>query len=99
MSKKDKHFAKTHARTTDPSTSHMAAARAPSLAKQHCALIHEILMRLAPLTAEEVSCCCDLSHAQVSRRLVDLRKDSKIMDSGFKRLTSADRWAIVWRPI
>lgn len=66
------------ARSTDPSTSHDAAAHAALFAKGHCSRILAALETLTSGTAAEISATCGLSVVQIDRRLPELERAGKV---------------------
>lgn len=92
-------FAHTHARTTDPHTSHKAAAAAKGLAGAHRDLIIGWLGSLSMnddgRTIEEIAAGVGLTHVQVARRMSELEADGRATWSG-ERLLSSGRNGRVW---
>jgi len=92
-----------HARTNDPATSQEAAEEAPGLASRHMKIILGALRRNpGGLTSQEVEETLSasqepLTHAQVWRRMSDLRVRGEVEDSGLRRKTTSNRPSIVWR--
>lgn len=77
----DDDFARTHARAGDPETSHEAAAKAPSLARQHQRVILDHLFSIAPRDAnmEEIGDATGIEKHAIGRRLSELFRDGLIM--------------------
>ncbi len=90
-------FAHTHAHTHDPDTSHDAAAKAQGLAARHKAIIHWTLFHWGPLSSNEIANHCELDYLQVARRMKDLKRDGKVVDTGVRRTSPGGRKAAVWR--
>ena len=91
-------FDVTHARPTDPDTSHEAAQQAEGPARRHKRIIVGVLRVWGPLASYEIADrCAALDYWQVTRRISDLRRDGKVEDSGARRLTPNGRPAGVWR--
>lgn len=63
------------ARSTDPSTSHQAAANAGNFADSHCSRILSALGSLGSATAGEISRHTGLTVEQCCRRLVELQRE------------------------
>lgn len=91
-------FSVTHARRSDPETSKESAARAESLAGEHCRMIAQALSEMPHGgTCDEVADVIRvLNRHQVGRRMSDLVKDRIVVDSGNRRPTPSGRKAIVW---
>ncbi len=89
-------FAQTHARTTDPETSHEAAERALEFALGHADRIHACLQAHGPQTKDEIADRTGLSPVQVDRRLPDLRKAGRAFPTGDVRQSHAGRAERVW---
>lgn len=68
--------AQNRARSTDPSTSHVAAAGAARFADSHAARILHVLKNgfSDGMCAEEIGECCGLTVVQVDRRTVELQR-------------------------
>lgn len=77
-------FAKKHARSTDPSTSHKAADNAKRFARGH---FHKILSGLekGAQTAKELYSTTGLTSVQISRRMADLERANAIKATGQER--------------
>jgi hypothetical protein len=95
--------AKSHVRATDPDTSVDAAEQAESLSTRHMKIILGVL-REHPngLTSQEIESVLfqsqtPLTHAQVWRRMSDLKLSGDIEDSGLRRPTTSNRQAAVWK--
>lgn len=71
-------FETTHARRSDPGTSHMAAKRAKNFADTHKGRILAAIQRCGHATAHSISCYTGLSIVQVDRRTKDLQRDGLI---------------------
>ena len=80
-------FEHTHARRTDPITSHMAAARAVRFAGGHAATILTCLQDFGPATADEIAKRTHLNSVQICRRLPELEKVGDAMPTGRMRLS------------
>ena len=77
-------FARKHARTSDPGTSHVAADNAKRFARGH---FHKILrgLELRPQTAKELYSTTGLTSVQISRRMADLERAKAIKATGQER--------------
>lgn len=65
-------FAETHARATDPETSHTAAAAAMTFTNSQKERIFRALDKHGPRSAHELSLILGLTVVQIDRRLPDL---------------------------
>jgi hypothetical protein len=83
------------ARRTDPSTSHVAAARAGSLAGAHQVKILEALAQ-GDGTIYVLAERSGLTHVQVARRLPDLTQANRIRLTGEEREGPTGRMCRVW---
>lgn len=90
-------FAHTHARTTDPHTSHMAAEQAEGLANAHRDLIANWLASISPGggTVEDIASGTGLDHVQVGKRMSELDAEARAYCMGQKPLSSG-RKGRVW---
>lgn len=75
-------FARTHARTNDPSTSKQAARHAELFAKSHQGLIYQSLHKNGYQTAKELGLSTGLTSVQVSRRVADMERDDVVRPTG-----------------
>lgn len=93
-------FAHTHAHAHDPDTSHDAARTAQGLAERHkhiiCTVLH-LANQGAGLTSQEISAYCSLDYHQVARRISDLKRNGKVVDTGQRRASPGGRQAAVWK--
>ena len=94
-------FATTHAHRSDPATSREAARQAQSMAERHKHIILDILeiwqeASLGGMTSQHISENCSLNYHQIARRMSDLKRDGKIVDSGQTRPSPGGRRATVW---
>ena len=92
-------FARTHTRTTDPTTSFKAAAKAEPRAGTAKAQILAILKAYErPLTFEEIARCSggNLDRFTVARRLPDLEKSGHAQTVDGERETSTGSLARLW---
>lgn len=71
--------ARVRARSTDPSTSHEAAANAHLFAGSHCERIVATLADLGSGTAQEIGAHCGLTVVQCDRRLVELQRAGRAL--------------------
>jgi predicted ArsR family transcriptional regulator len=74
-------FAHTHARASDPATSHAAAASASLIAPTQCERILACLKRYGPASKDEIAAKTGLTGVQVDRRLPDLKAQGKALPS------------------
>ncbi len=86
-----------HHHRHDPETAVQAAHGARDLANRHKKIILEALWW--PATSQEIAERCELDYWQVARRIIDLKRDGKVVDSGVRRPSPAGRSACVWRLI
>ena len=89
-------FAHTHAHRHDPDTAVQAAHAAKHIAEQHKDIIATILLFHGSLTSQEISDRCELDYWQVARRISDLKRDGKVVDTGQRRASPGGRQACVW---
>ncbi len=88
----------THAHHSDPDTSHDAARAAQGLVEQRKAAIAAMLLFYGPLTSAEIAGHCDdLDYHEVARRISDLKRDGKVIDTGTRRASPGGRKAAVWQ--
>lgn len=95
----------THARTTDPATSHEAAASVSGVTdKRHACLL--AVQAIAPCTDEDLWAYYSSTAAQrgwpmqspsgLRTRRAELVRDGSLRDSGMRSRTPAGRRCIVW---
>ncbi len=89
-------FERTHARATDPETSHQAARSVVGVAEAQCAEIRAVLEKHGPQTAESAADHCSLDKVQIGRRFSDLHAAGWIRRNGEKRKIKTGRKACVW---
>jgi hypothetical protein len=89
-------FSQALARHSDPSTSHLAAALVNVEDRERVILdaLREVGSRGA--TCNELGAILQLPRDSVSPRMRPMVKKNWVKDSGMRRLTSANREAIVW---
>jgi predicted ArsR family transcriptional regulator len=92
-------FAQSHARTSDPNTSHEAAARAVEFVGAHCDRILACLREHGPLTKDEIARRTGLTPVQVDRRLPDLRARQQAAPNGDERQSDSGRLERVWKAV
>lgn len=85
---------RTHARTTDPDTSHEAAARLGPAGTMMAALLGAFLD--ADLTCEQAALSCGYEPERASKRVSDLANVEWITDTGERRVGRTGRRQIVW---
>lgn len=66
------------ARSTDPTTSHAAAARAARFAESHAGRILAAVRKCGNATAHSISCYTGLSVVQIDRRLPELQRSGLV---------------------
>lgn len=81
------------ARTTDPDTSHMAAAQADELANKHHLLIFAVMH--TPGTIYDIAERTGLDHNAVARRMPELERMGLVYTDGKKKGASG-RMCRVW---
>lgn len=89
-----------HARTTDPSTSHQAAAAAErrGVAAAHRLLCLAAVTREPGLTAAEIAERVGLERHKPSRRLPELRDDGLVVNGPARLCSVQGRLSITWVP-
>lgn len=92
-------FSKPRARSSDPWTSHAAAAQVPSFAERQHAQIMAVLEQHADgLTASEIAARVGvLDRVQVGRRMSELRDQHRVTESGETRKNQNNRHELVWK--
>lgn len=83
------------ARTSDPQTSHAAAASAKQLRADHHCLILGALMR-GPAGKDRIAEITSLTGVQVCRRLVELERGGAIVPTGNTVTSAAGRQEREW---
>ena len=83
------------ARRTDPATSHAAAARVTEFAGEHHAAILTALA-VGPAGASGIAERCGLSGHQVNKRLTELAKAGRIVETGRTVRSSSNRGEREW---
>lgn len=89
-------FGRTHARSTDPITSHLAALQATQFAGTHCDRILACLKAHGPMTVDEIAERAGLMPQQVNKRLPDLQKNGKALPSGLVGVSASGRLERIW---
>lgn len=84
------------ARSSDPATSHAAAAQAGRLANKHQRQIVAALLE-GPLGASGIAVRCGLMPVQVNRRINELAKAGAIVETGRTVTSSSGRGEREWR--
>lgn len=79
----------THARRSDPITSHLAAAKVKEFAKGHAATILNCLKDYGPQTADEIAKRTHLNSVQICRRLPELERAGAARPTGKLRLSAS----------
>jgi predicted ArsR family transcriptional regulator len=83
-------------RRTDPATSHAAAATVKTFAGEHHAAILEALSH-GPAGASGIAARCGLLGHQVNKRLGELAKAGRIVETGRVVTSSSGRGEREWR--
>ena len=84
------------ARRSDPATSHAAAARVTEFAGEHHAAILTALA-VGPAGASGIAARCGLSGHQVNKRLTELARTGRIVETGRTVRSSSGRGEREWR--
>lgn len=84
------------ARSTDPETSHLAAAAARELARQHSTLILMCLNRHGPLGKDGISRHTGIDGVAVCRRLPELERDGLARPTGNNVTSDSGRLEREW---
>jgi len=87
------------ARRTDPSTSHVAAARTVEFRANHAGRILAALQDHGPMTVDQIAKMTDLTAWQVNKRLPELQRASVATPTGETRLSASGRPERVWRSV
>jgi predicted ArsR family transcriptional regulator len=77
-------------------TSYAAAKSAARTAPAQRQQVYATLVAAGPLTAEQLAEHLGLSGDSIRPRLVELRRDGDVVDTGQRRKTAAGRFAVVW---
>ncbi len=77
-------------------TSYAAAVAKRATAPAQRAHVYAQLAAAGPLTAEQLADHLGLSGDSIRPRLVELRRDGDVIDTGRRSKTRAGRWAVVW---
>lgn len=85
------------ARSTDPGTSHAAAASAKALQGDHHRLILACLEQHGPASKDRIAALTRLNGTQVARRTVELQRAGQIEPTGTTATSTAGRQERVWR--
>jgi predicted ArsR family transcriptional regulator len=84
------------ARSSDPATSHAAAAQAGGLATKHQRQILAALLE-GPAGASGIAARCGLLSHQVNKRIAELARDGRIVQTGRVVPSSSGRGEREWR--
>lgn len=84
------------ARSSDPATSHQAAAQAGGLATKHQRQILAALLE-GPAGASGIAARCGLLSHQVNKRINELARDGRIVQTGRVVTSSSGRGEREWR--
>lgn len=86
------------ARTTDPITSHMAAAAIQGEASRQRVVIRKLVEEHPGLTSQELAEHSDLDRYQIARRLPELRAKGKVIMGHYRPCKVSGRQAHTWVP-
>jgi len=92
-------FAEPLARTTDPSTSHEAAAAAKNTAATHGAIVLLCITDKPGRTASEIAAITGLDRHAVNRRTADLERRLGLIRRGDPRKGTGERKELTWWPV
>lgn len=84
------------ARSTDPATSHAAAARVHEFGSGHIADIRRCLALHGPLTADQIALHTELDKHQICRRLPEMESAGIAAPTGDTRASRTGRQERVW---
>lgn len=85
------------ARSSDPDTSHQAAARVHEFGDKHHGIIAVCLRQHGSLTADQIAALTRLDKYQVCRRLPEMERAGMVEPTGETRTTTSGRQARCWR--
>ena len=77
-------------------TSYAAAVAKRATAPAQRMTVYGMLIAAGPLTAEQLADHTGLSGDSIRPRLVELRNQGDVIDTGQRRRTRAGRFAVVW---
>ena len=78
-------------------TSQQAFLMTEPMATRHRIIILETMKKYKrPMTSEVIATHCKLFYPQVWRRMSELVKSGKVVDSGRRERTSSGRLAVLW---
>lgn len=86
------------ARTTDPITSHQAAAKTDFKAR-HIAKIYAALKEKGPMTKDEIADSTGLDHVAVARRMAAMEDKGLVRRTILTRPSRTGRECTVWKAI
>ena len=84
-------------RTTDPETSHEAAAQTKAFRARHIATIYAALQTWGDMTTHEISAVTDLDYIAVARRMAEMADRLLVERTDERRMNANGRRAVVWR--
>ena len=90
-------FERTHSHRSDPETSGTAARQARHFVGEHHRIILDALADYGPLTGDEIAEVTKLDKWQVMRRMSELKRLGRVVDSGERRATPKGRSSVVWQ--
>jgi hypothetical protein len=85
-----------HARRSDPETSHEAAGRVREFAAGQCAAILAVLQERGPLGAEQIAAYLHFDAYAVRKRLADLEHAGRAKPLPLQRVTASGRHERIW---
>ncbi len=77
-------------------TSYAAAVAKRPTAPAQRAQVYATLVASGPLTAEQICDALGIDGSSTRPRLVELRREGQVVDTGQRRRTRSGRWAVVW---
>ena len=80
-------------------TSYAAAVAKRATAPAQRMTVYATLVAAGPLTAEQLADHTGLSGDSIRPRLVELRREERVVDTGQRRRTRAGRFAVVWAAV
>lgn len=89
----------THARRSDPITSHLAAKKVEKFAKGHAATILQCLKDHGAQTADEIAKRTPLNAVQVNRRLGEMGRSGWIRTTGNLRASASGCLEREWESV
>lgn len=87
------------ARTSDPATSQIAAARTVAFRADHASRILTALRDRGPMTVDQIAKVTNLTAWQVNKRLPELQRANVATPTGLTRPSASGRPERVWRSL